>query len=237
MMPKLTLIECLKIFNRKERYWLLRKALGDEKKSLPISKSFLKEVLKTFDIEESPSIEEVWWAMDYHFDWLASALVLYAKQEIEKPTLRTLSGPDSLYITGTQEDVDFVICFGKHIILIEAKGVTNWKIQQFESKFKRIELLKQFADTENCLRIHFKLLLLSPKKSDRLENHMNMFCKEDIPVKHIELDIPDEVNPNKVFQPQDNFIFLKPVRCHESGKENKSGEYWKISPTFMKPNK
>ena len=162
-MPKLTLIECLKIFNRKERYWLLRKALGDEKKSLPISKSFLKEVLKTFDIEESPSIEEVWWAMDYHFDWLAGALLLYAKQEIEKPnfrklikkpTFRTLDESECEYITGTQEDVDLVICFGNYIILVEAKGVTNWNIKQFESKLERSYLLESFANIQNCLHIN-----------------------------------------------------------------------------------
>ena len=29
-MREFSLIDCLKLFNRKERYWLLRNALGDE---------------------------------------------------------------------------------------------------------------------------------------------------------------------------------------------------------------
>ncbi|MDR4308486.1 hypothetical protein IHQ68_17845 [Chelatococcus sambhunathii] len=53
--------------NRKERYWLLRDALGEG--SARLSSNFTAK----FDPKWRPS-PDAWWGMDYHFDWMVAAL-------------------------------------------------------------------------------------------------------------------------------------------------------------------
>jgi len=211
-MTELTLIDCLRRFNRKERYWLLRNALGTENNNLylPLGADFLHKVLNALKIPGFPAREEVWWAMDYHFDWLAGALKLYGRQGIEgiKPELRTKFGETSPTISGSQEDIDFVISFEKYIILIEAKGVTPWSAKQFKSKEERIDLLKKLSRAYDC-DVHFEFLLLSPNEPKKLTS------QDNLPV-HIELLFTER-------------SFFKTTRCDEDGNENMEGGYWTIA--------
>jgi hypothetical protein len=79
-----TLVECLKLFNRKERYWLIRNALGQNSGDLPLSDSFRQKLGKEIGTEIPV---EAWWALDYHIDWLFGALVLDCAPDIDNQTI------------------------------------------------------------------------------------------------------------------------------------------------------
>lgn len=68
-----SLVDSLQRLNRKERYWLLRNALGRSGADLSLSRAFLQRLGQKIERSIPPS---AWWAMDYHIDWLFSALVL-----------------------------------------------------------------------------------------------------------------------------------------------------------------
>ncbi len=171
-----TLVECLKLFNRKERYWLIRNALGEDNKELPLSNSFRERLRKSIDTE-IPS--EAWWALDYHIDWLFGALTLdrlqgdMESQPIENPHVSEANlGPR--LIRGTQEDFDFIVAFERTIILIEAKGVTGWGNSQMASKHRRLCEWEQFSEQISVGRKQtaepprILVVLMSPKESDGL---------------------------------------------------------------------
>ncbi len=82
-----TLVECLKAFNRKERYWLLRNALGAPALELLLSGAFRDRLGKLLDTD-IPS--DAWWAMDYHIDWVFAALVTDSLGRVDT---RTMTNP------------------------------------------------------------------------------------------------------------------------------------------------
>lgn len=219
-MPQLSLTSCLKLFNRKERYWLLRNALGDENLNLPLGKPFLEKVLEVLPITPPSTTDEIWWGMDYHFDWLAGALKVYGQQGFGGIAPRK-SSVNGEVISGTQEDVDFIISFGNHLILIEAKGVTSWNSKQFKSKLNRVETLKKLIVEYRCPDIFIHFILISPKVPKRLP------CS----AQRILLDIPCESKDVTNFLGS-GYRFLKTTRCDEQENDCKNDEFWKISPTY-----
>jgi hypothetical protein len=68
--PTRTLSECLELFNRKERYWLIRNVLGEPASDFPLSQSFRERLSETIQISIPCG---AWWEMDYHIDWLFAA--------------------------------------------------------------------------------------------------------------------------------------------------------------------
>ena len=158
------LIEYLKKFNRKERYWLLRKALGDEGNNpFTLSDKFRKKLECKLNVS-IPKAEKVFVAMDYHFDWLGMALFLGKCDEIPKsPILIPKILKD---INKNQEDIDLLVAFeddGKtHVILIEAKAYSKWTNKQLTSKANRLKIFND-ADCEP----HF--VLTSPTEPERLK--------------------------------------------------------------------
>ncbi len=64
-----SLVDCLKAFNRKERYWLLKDAHGESFDKL--DKIFITKLNDTLNIDIP---DNAWWALDYHFDWISAAV-------------------------------------------------------------------------------------------------------------------------------------------------------------------
>lgn len=239
-----TLVDCLKLFNRKERYWLLKNALGSgENLSLPLNEEFLAKVLKAAAIPADVNRDDIWWAMDYHFDWLAAAIRVYATvtsvaQEHWQSELALAYPSDQKHtedrslVTGTQEDADFVIAFGNTVILLEAKGVTPWSYKQFKDKVLRIKDLEAYIKQPPQCEIELKFILMSPSFSEKLQQK----AAEDMQlehIEHIEMRIPDDaVHPNAFFTAEKK-RFLKPTRCQEDSKADKNGKSWKIEPDFI----
>ena len=184
-MSQLPLVDCLKLFNRKERYWLLRNALGaGSTLELPLSMGFLEIVLRKVGISSMPDMKNVWWAMDYHFDWLVGALWLYAKGEdiYDKPI--PLTEPN--IISGSQEDIDFIIAFDSQIVLIEAKLATSWDSEQFKSKCNRLTSLREIIKELN-LNIDIKFVIAADKLTSGIEKCHE---RENIDVNFINISTP-----------------------------------------------
>ena len=189
---ELTLCDCLKMFNRKERYWLIQNALGglDEKgsiKQLPISYKFLKKIKDSLKDEKNvvfpKNRHNIWWAMDYHLNWIVGALYLLKNgtpfkdnHNIIIPNISAGSNKFSL-IESNQEDVDFIIAFDNTIILIEAKGVESWNTKQYERKCERITLIKEVIERSELRgKINVYFVLFSPKEPERLTKYID--CKD-----------------------------------------------------------
>lgn len=136
-MTEFDLVQTLKGFNRKERYWVIRNALGHEGEDLPLSDEFRSNLGKAIS-RTIPA--DAWWAMDYHFDWLfATALLL---QDPARNTGSNMKSGRPL-IEGNQRDVDLVVAFGTTIVALEAKCTTGWSIKQNDSKFERLQRLTE----------------------------------------------------------------------------------------------
>lgn len=168
------IVDCLRLFNRKERYWLIRNAIGEKDQDLPLSSSFRERLGKVIETE-IPA--DAWWALDYHIDWLFAALVLFSvpreseTKPIKNPEMFSKNEKLRRLVRGTQEDFDFIVAFGQTIVLIEAKGVGSWTNKQISSKHQRLSEWKQFSE---CLhpgvgsmteKLRVIVVLMSPKES------------------------------------------------------------------------
>lgn len=207
----------LRAFNRKERYWLLRNAIGSKFELL--DRYFLNEMQEALS-REGVSVkipESAWFAFDYHFDWIYGAIVRYSQSvtdniDLKSPRLRRLiTGAENQYdIIGNQEDVDLLIAFGRTIILVEAKFEGSWGNTQFARKLTRYrdldvfqrELLAESGDAP--LELHF--VLTSARRPRKLENFdlpwVRLECGED--------------------------MFSRVERCDPTGNPSKEGLHWQI---------
>jgi hypothetical protein len=206
------LVETLAQFNRKERYWLLRNALGQstDPKAVPdappLSDEFRARLRRQLELE-IPS--NAWWAMDYHLDWLYAATVLLRGKQ-QPAYSNELSRTGTKGIQGNQEDIDFLIAFDKTLILIEAKGDTPWSNEQLSSKWNRLqhifgelgENFKPMPELDNVV-----YLLMSPRGIEAVKvGDLNHYV-------WLQLAMDEKL--------------LKVTRCTEDGTVNRSGEFWK----------
>jgi hypothetical protein len=214
----MNLVDALAQFNRKERYWLIRNALGEASRTL--DKDFLKMLNSKHGIEVPAN---AWWAMDYHLDWLVGALHLAGlggKVGDVRPNAADL-------VRGNQEDIDLVIAFNKTLILIEAKGVTAWVDEQLDSKLCRLKACFNYVKPEKVgLSVFF--LLMSPRRPpEELERKYQrsgpswMLTEAEFrQTRWVEMQMAEAgQKPN----------FLTVVRCKdEEGSVSKEGSHWKI---------
>lgn len=204
----LSLAAALAQFNRKERFCLLRNAVG-----LPFDRldpDFCKRLGQLLKIEV-PS--DAWWAFDYHIDWLFGALLILANRD--KPVAEIGPRKNFGHVTGSQEDCDLVIAFGTTLILVEAK-TGDWSNAQINSKISRLASL-------SVQHITPYLVLTSPKKPTKLQVANwpewalhNMNCREPF---WLELPFMDGIE-----EP------LMVSRCDSEGSPSRSGDHWGVYP-------
>jgi len=202
------LVQALKRFNRKERFWLLSDAVGKPFASL--SPDFLSKAGTELGIE-LPS--NPWWAFDYHFDWLHAVLTLGPEYN-----LTPLPGPASNnppIATGNQEDIDLLIAFDQTVILIEAKMSTSWTNKQMESKFRRMSSLP-------TQHVQPYFVLASPSKPKKL----NLAGVPSWALKTQD----GTAQPAHIILPgrEDQDSALMVSRCNEAGVKSAIGAHWKI---------
>jgi hypothetical protein len=123
------LIDNLINFNSKERFYLVRQILGNLK-FVP-DPAFMEELSQVLHLDVPKTIP--FSAMDYHLDWLYASLVISEQNDINDKVFNR----DNI-IKAQQEDLDFILAYGCHIVLIEAKGVTGWTNKQMKSKADRL---------------------------------------------------------------------------------------------------
>ena len=157
------LIERLRQFNRKERFFLIAQALGNE--NFTLSDRFRDALHAEIGIEIP---NDAFVAMDYHLDWIAASLRTYRESNpIDKP----LDNSDRV-VTGTQQDVDLIIAFKVdetyHLVLLEAKGYSSWNNKQMRDKAQRLKVIFGQHGKENHPDVAPHFCLMSRRKPQRL---------------------------------------------------------------------
>jgi hypothetical protein len=180
------LIDRLKCFNAKERYWVVRQALGH----FHPSDTFVRSTAQAAGVAAPDQCAQsvVFLAMDYHLNWLHAALTGQEPDGEPIPNQRlgfdAASHEERFQIENSQEDIDLLLAYLRpdgwtQIILIEAKCTSGFTMEQLQSKATRLcGILKDARLTEN--RIDIKLVLLSPDGSQSLKSLKSArdYCKE-----------------------------------------------------------
>ena len=187
------LIKTLESFNRKERYFLIRQALGVEK--FDLCEEFREELSNTVGTEVPKEKDKVLVAMDYHLNWIHSSLVLAHYSDTNK----RMELINDRMISDNQEDVDLLVAFKDvrdhyHLIFVEAKGYdakgfASFDMSQLRNKIGRLESIlnsnrMQYDDVEPyfCLMSGFKPLNLKSKEWSTWNGK---------PLKWLQMSLPD----------------------------------------------
>lgn len=154
------LIGLLDSFNSKERFFLVRQALG----KFELTSDFRQELGKAIDLTIP---DGAFAAMDYHLDWLVAALHAHER-----------GGADGIFddqqglVEGNQEDVDLLVAFkdgGRyHLVLVETKAATGWTNKQMNSKADRLRQIFGPAGNRHG-EVEPHLCLLSPRRPEKLK--------------------------------------------------------------------
>ena len=166
------LVKLLKAMNRKERYWLMRDALGVSSEGL--SDSFRKKISAEIG-KDIPC--DAYWGLDYHLDWIAVALRLLecGHSEISNDgsyrditVTNDFNGADntkSELLRGSQQDADLLIAFENTIVIVEAKADGSWDREQMYGKVQRLREISALA--QGCQpEVKIVLVLSSPKPTN-----------------------------------------------------------------------
>ena len=160
------LIVILESFNRKERFFLVAQALGQERGGDPaftLSDDFRRELEDKVKVTIPEEPEKVFVGMDYHLDWLQAGLTLSRNIQEE------LFSNAGEVIKGTQEDIDLLVAFRHgdqhHLILVEAKAYSGWSNDQLKSKANRLrEIFGDDGKGFGGVKPHF--CLMGPKSAN-----------------------------------------------------------------------
>lgn len=201
------LIESLRAFNRKERYYVVRHVLGEA--SAAPAAAFCNALGRELGLT-IPA--DPWWAMDYHLDWIYAALVLARD-----------NAPDRVYentgaIRAQQEDVDLLLAYDDRettqLIFVEAKGVTGWTNEQMASKTRRFETIFG-EDGDSWPGVAPHLVLLSPQRPIGLDARAwPQWAAPDGQFAWIPLAIPDRLT--------------RVTRCDSQGHPDIKGQFWTL---------
>lgn len=210
-----SLIDNLKSFNRKERFYLIGQMLGN-----PEFRMDDKQLDEISNLIEVKIPREYFAAMDYHLDWIYASLFL-TQEHGEKIFPRNFIDNNKkvgLQISGTQEDVDFLLAFidpenKTHIVMIEAKGDSYFSNGQLDSKNKRFKAIFGKENTWPNVRPHF--IICSPKKPQKINiEEPAYFMFKNFTLPWLELDMGNGKN--------------KVTRCDKEGEPYNNGEYWTV---------
>lgn len=213
------LIKNLKSFNRKERFYLVGQMLGN-----PEFRMDDKQLDKISELIGIKIPREYFAAMDYHLDWIYASLFLTQEHD-EKTFPRNFIDNKQkidLQISGTQEDVDFLLAFvdhenTTHLVMIEAKGDSYFSNGQLDSKNKRFKAIFGNENTWPNVKPHF--LICSPKNPQNvsIEDPAYFMCPQESQL--IWFPLVMDTGKNKV------------TRCmgsEENYKPSSEGDHWKI---------
>ena len=210
------LIEILRQFNRKERFFLIGQALGNEAFSL--AERFRQELGEVIGVK-IPGNAFV--GMDYHLDWIAASLRAHQDPNcLGKPVSNAGQTKFNRVSTGTQQDIDLLVAFEAdgdyHLVLVEAKGYDSWSNSQMKQKSKRLEgIFGRDGTTHPNVKPY--LCLTSPRRPERLETSgwpTWMKRTGDDPYLWLKLNL--------------DYPRLLVTRCDSEGKSSAKGKYFVI---------
>lgn len=208
----LSLLAQLRQFERKERFAVLREALGFDPDSVDLDEKFRRKLSKSIGMKVPTT--RVFLAMDYHLDWIEVALHIHnGKSTVLSP----FPFERASAINSNQQDIDLLIAFDDpddlenaktHLILIEAKAYSSWNQEQLDSKASR---LRQIFDEDGGKydSVHAWFILLSGRKITSIStNKWPEFMKCGDTFRVVNYDLPER---------------LKITRCDNDGKNNARG--------------
>jgi hypothetical protein len=205
-----SLIENLKVFNRRERFFVVGWALDNP--LFTLGTTFRHQFAASTGME-IPA--DAFCAMDFPFDWLVGCLWLTKEKKANYSILETGE------VNRNNEDTDLVIAYedgGKtQLLMIEAKGVTGWQNRQLRSKALRLgRIFGTGVVADKWPTVHPHFFLASPKKPEYIDvtGWPLWMTKDGEPRGWLELLLPSDLR--------------KIVRCDEDGRKNHSGGFWKI---------
>ena len=207
------LIEHLRSFNRKERFILLREALGRD----TLSDAFRRRLGDCIGVTVPAS---AFVAMDYHLDWLQMALYL-ARTPDPPPRIRKqdVLGKGQRDFNANQMDIDLLVAFDEgattHLVLIEAKMETGWTNRQMYEKAKRLRQI--LGDPPDRRLADPCFVLLSPRRPQQLKVDVwpGWMTRGGEPVW---MKLPRPSGLRKV------------TRCAPDGRPSADGEFLRIDP-------
>ncbi len=210
------IISNLKSFNRKERFYLIGQMLGNPE--FRMDDNQLDKISNLIGLTIS---RKYFAAMDYHLDWIYASLYLTknnSKSCVERNFIEENGIETDYQISGTQEDVDFLLAFVDekkitHIVMIEAKGDSYFSNGQLDSKNKRFKAIFGNENTWPNVRPHF--LLCSPKEPQKINiEEPAYFIFKNSKLPWLELDMGEGKN--------------KVTRCDDEGEPYNNGKYWTV---------
>ena len=200
------LIKHLRSFNRKERFILLREALGTDR----LGDAFRRQLGGSIGVGVPA---DAFVAMDYHLDWLQMALYL---ADNPSPPERI---PNDDLVVGNQEDADLLVAFDRdattHVVLIEAKVETAWTTSQLESKARRLRrILGEGRPGVRLVTPHYVLASPEPLPPGTSTTEWPDCIKSRGEPVWMELRWPPGLK--------------KPTRCTAHGKTSRRGRFVRI---------
>lgn len=232
------LADTLERFNRKERNLLIRDILDCWDSIPPLGPAFCERLAEVVGISAN-FLNGAWWATDFHFDWLAGALLNFMKgktPQCNTPMPANAKSEDKVrLVMGNQEDIDLVVVAHEpaaktyHLILFEAKAYGHFNKKQYKRKINRLELLYAFytglkkespQEIESPHNIVFHYIAYSPTEPQRLEAvrlpwQSNVATK----LKHTYLRL--RLSETSI---------LTVTRCKADGLRSIEGAHWKCEP-------
>ena len=211
------MIAALRSFDRKERFAVLREALGFDPEIPRLAHRFREKLNDSIDKTRTIKCPtHAYLAMDYHLDWIEMAL----HRAKEKKTGPASPFSKNLFpeINRDQKDVDLLIAFDRktttavitHLVLVEAKAYLGWNNAQLNEKADRLRnIFGEDGDDWCFVKPHF--VLMTAKRSQRIRaNNWPKWMRDGNEVNWLDYDLPNR---------------LKITRCTENGEPSKTGAY------------
>ncbi len=165
------LIEKLRLFDRKERFVVLREVLGFHSEAPCLDRCFRGRLAKLIETDVPKSC---FLAMDYHLDWIQLAIYL-AKNPGIQPGCR-FSNPDIENINMSQRDVDLLIAFQDpaektqtHLVMIEAKAYSSWDNDQLKKKIDRLGKIMNIEEVQETCELKPHFVLMTGAESENIQ--------------------------------------------------------------------
>jgi len=209
-------VALLETLNRKERYFLVAQALGN--RDFTLDAEFRAALEDAVDVKIPAS---AFVAMDYHFDWIASAIT-FADQDADRLPNTWKESAQVRLMTGNQEDVDLLVAFSEggvtHLTMLEAKFDSGWTNKQMQSKAARLRTLFG-EDGDECTGIRPHFVLISPWEPQRItSSEWPRWMLRDGKPRWLELEIPafrsrvQRTDANGRANRDGTWVSIKPVR-------------------------
>ena len=207
------LIDHLRSFNRKERFILLREALGRD----TLGDAFRRRLSDAIGVAVP---DGAFVAMDYPLDWLQMALYLARTPSPSHPIPKgDVLGSGQQGLNENQMDIDLLVAFDEgvttRLLLLEAKMETGWTNRQMLRKAERLRQI--FGDRPDRSLADPCFLLVSPRPPQQLkvDTWPGWMTRGGDPIW---MKLPRPTGLRKV------------TRCATDGRPSANGDFLRIDP-------